>query len=104
MNHTYQLIFDKLKLYDKQLTQEIFSIDYLGRSYHYMSMCKAKGVDISDAARLALYRNLRGLSHSWKEIATSNPNETTNGCWENHKFFLKLASLVLADMMSFKTH
>jgi len=58
---TYELIYEELKNKDSTLTEERFCLDYLDRSYHYTSMCKASHVDISDSALLALYRNLNGI-------------------------------------------
>ena len=66
---TYQIIYEKLKNRDSSLTEERFCLDYLDRSYHYTSMCKATSTDISDSALLALYRSLLGFSTTWKAIA-----------------------------------
>ena len=40
---SYRVIYEKLKQHDRTLTEERFSVDYLNRSKHYLSMCKATG-------------------------------------------------------------
>ena len=92
---TYQIIYEELKNRDRSLTEEKFCLDYLDRSYHYTSMCKATSTDISDSALLALYRNLNGLSTTWKEIAESSSLSTSSRTWGNYLFFTKLSGVVL---------
>ena len=95
---TYQIIYEELKNRDNTLTEERFCLDYLDRSYHYTSMCRATSINISDSALLALYRNLKGLSNAWKEIAESTSMSTSSRAWENHLFFTKLSELVWREM------
>lgn len=95
---TYQIIYEQLKNRDSSLTEEQFCIDYLDRSYHYTSMCRANNIDISDSASLALYRNLKGLSIIWKEIAESSAMPATSRTWQNHLLYKRLSEIVLADI------
>lgn len=90
--HTYQIIYESLKERDSTLTEEQFSTDYLNRSYHYVSMCKSKNIDISESAMLNLHRNLQGIGNTWSEIATSNGDRVKDRASANSKFFSDLAS------------
>ncbi len=95
---TYQEIYETLKNRDSSLTEEQFCIDYLNRSYHYTSMCRATSIDISDSALLALYRNLNGLAVTWKEIAESSSMSTSSRTWQNYLFFKQLSEVVMRDI------
>ena len=95
---TYQIIYEELENRDSSLTEERFCLDYLDRSYHYTSMCKASHVDISDSALLALYRSLLGLSITWKEIAESSSMSTSSRTWQNYLLFKKLSEVVFGDI------
>ena len=95
---TYQIIYEELKNKDSSLTEERFCLDYLGRSYHYTSMCKATSVDISDSALLALYRSLLGLSTTWKEIAESSSLSTSSRTWQNFLLYKRLSEVVLLEI------
>ena len=101
---TYQIIYEELKNRDSSLTEERFCLDYLDRSYHYTSMCKASNINISDSALLALYRNLNGLSITWKEIAESSSLSTSSRTWQKYLFFRKLSEVVLSDITAEAIH
>lgn len=96
---TYQIIYEALKNRDRSFTEERFCLDYLNRSYHYTSMCKASHVDISDSALLALYRNLNGLAITWKEIAESSSMSSSSRTWQNYLFYKQLSELVWRDIV-----
>ena len=95
---TYELIYEELKNKDSSLTVERFCLDYLDRSYHYTSMCKASHIDISDSALLALYRSLLGLSTTWKEIAESSSMSTSSRTWQNYLLYKRLSEVVLLEI------
>ena len=95
---TYQIIYEELKNRDSSLTEERFCLDYLNRSYHYTSMCKASHLDISDSSLLALYRSLNGLAITWKDIADNSPDAPQSRAHQNHLFFLHLAGLVWVEL------
>ena len=65
----YRAIYEKLKQHDKTLTEERFSLDYLNRSKHYLSMCKATSRDISSEAKLNLWLNLNHIGKTWSDIS-----------------------------------
>lgn len=95
---TYQNIFEKLKNRDSSLTEEQFCLEYLNRSYHYTSMCKATSVNISESALLALYRNLKGLAVLWHDIAVESSMASSTRTWQNYLFYKSLSEVVWRDV------
>lgn len=75
-----------------------FSKEYLDRSRSYISVMKHKQLDISESALLALYRNLYGLSTTWKQIAESSSMATSSRTWQNHLLFKRLSDVVWRDI------
>jgi hypothetical protein len=75
-----------------------FSQQYLDRSRSYMSVIKHTGADVSDAALLALYRNLHGMSCTWREIAETSPLSASRA-QQNHFFYKGLSELALVALM-----
>lgn len=76
-----------------------FSKEYLNRSRSYISVVKHKQLDISESALLALYRNLNGLSITWRDIAESSSMTTSSRTWENYLLFKQLSEWVLQDIL-----
>jgi hypothetical protein len=80
------------------LSDNAFSQQYLDRSRSYMSVVKHTGTDVSDSALLALYRNLYGMSCTWREIAETSPLSATRAI-QNHVFYKELADLVFGTLI-----
>jgi hypothetical protein len=99
---SYLDVYKKLKERERSLTEEKFCTDYLDKSKHYLSMCKSRQIDISDSALLLLYGNLRAMSNSWKQIASTSQKETRSA--QNHVFFKELAELVMNELEQRVTH
>lgn len=87
-----------------RISDNEFSKEYLNRSRSYISVMKHKQLDISESALLALYRNLNGLSITWKEIAESSSMSTSSRTWENYLFFKRLSEVVLGDITAEALH
>ena len=81
-----------------------FSKQYLNRSRSYISVMKHKQLDISESALLALYRNLNGLSITWKQIAESSSMSTASRTWQNYLLFKRLSEVVLSDITTEEIH
>lgn len=96
----YKDIYIKLKEQDKSLTEERFSTDYLGMSKHYISMCKARKVGISDKAVLRLWRNLKGLSKLWLQIETDNEARVSVRAKAKAGYYEELAEMVLLTALN----
>jgi hypothetical protein len=91
----YRAIYEKLKQHDRTLTEERFSIDYLNRSKHYLSMCKATGRDISSEAKLNLWLNLLSIGNTWAEISASDSTGELQRANYNARLFAELANEVI---------
>ena len=81
------------------MSDNAFSQQYLDRSRSYISVIKHMRLDISDAALLALYRNLNGMSSTWRDIAETSPLSATRAL-QNHFFYKELAELVFGALMT----
>lgn len=91
----YRAIYEKLKMHDRTLTEERFSVDYLNRSKHYLSMCKATGRDISSEAKLNLWLNLLSTGNIWSDISASDSTGDLKRAAYNAEIFTELASEVI---------
>lgn len=91
----YRAIYEKLKQHDRTLTEERFSVDYLSRSKHYLSMCKATGRDISSETKLNLWLNLLSIGNTWAEISASNLTGELQQANYNASIFAELAGEVI---------
>ena len=95
---SYRVTYEKLKQHDRTLTEERFSVDYLNRSKHYLSMCKATGKDISSEARLNLWLNLLSIGDTWAEISASDLTGELQQASYNASIFAELASEVISTI------
>ena len=91
----YRAIYEKLKQHDRTLTEERFSVDYLNRSKHYLSMCKATGRDVSSEAMLNLWLNLLSIGDIWAEISASDLTGELQRASYNASIFAELANEVI---------
>jgi hypothetical protein len=64
-----------------------------------MSVIRHLKSDVSDAAVLALYRNLHGMSCTWRDIAETSPLLASRAK-QNHFFYKQLAELVFGVLMA----
>lgn len=80
------------------ITDNTFSQQYLDRSRSYISVIRHMQSDISDAALLALYRNLSGMCRTWCEIADTSPLVETRAR-QNQLFYAELAELVFNELL-----
>lgn len=94
----YRDIYKKLKDHDRTLTEERFSVDYLNRSKHYLSMCKATGKDISSEAKLNLWLNLLSIGDIWSDISASDLTGELQRADYNASIFAELASEVISTI------
>ena len=94
----YRAIYEKLKQHDRTLTEERFSVDYLNRSKHYLSMCKATGKDISTEAKLNLWLNLLSIGNTWADISASDSTGELQRASYNASIFAELASEVIGTI------
>ena len=95
---SYRVIYEKLKQHDRTLTEERFSVDYLNRSKHYLSMCKATGRDISSEAKLNLWLNLLFIGQTWSDISASDLTGELQRADYNASIFTELASEVIGTI------
>lgn len=94
----YRAIYVKLKQHDRTLTEERFSVDYLSRSKHYLSMCKATSRDISSEAKLNLWLNLAFIGQTWSDISASDITGELKRADYNAKIFTGLAGEVIGTI------
>ena len=94
----YRAIYEKLKQHDRTLTEERFSVDYLNRSKHYLSMCKATGRDISSEAKLNLWLNLLSIGNTWADISASDLTGELQRANYNASIFSELAGEVISTI------
>lgn len=94
----YRDIYEKLKQHDRSLTEERFSVNYLNRSKHYLSMCKATGKDISSEAKLNLWLNLLSIGNTWADISASDLTGELQRASYNASIFAELASEVIGTI------
>jgi hypothetical protein len=80
------------------ISDNAFSQQYLDKSRSYMSVIKHMRSDVSDAALLALYRNLHGMSCTWRDIAETSPLSAVRAR-QNHFFYRELAELVFGALV-----
>ena len=95
---SYRVIYEKLKQHDRTLTEERFSVDYLNRSKHYLSMCKATGKDISSEAKLNLWLNLLSIGNTWADISASDLTGELQRANYNAEIFVGLASEAISTI------
>lgn len=100
----YRGIFEKLKQHDSTLTEERFSTDYLNRSKHYLSMCKATGRDLSSEARLNLWLNLMSIGETWADISASDLTGELGRASYNAGLFSGLAGEVIGYIKQVSQH
>lgn len=94
----YRDIYMKLKEHDRTLTEERFSVDYLHRSKHYLSMCKATSRDLSSEAKLNLWLNLLSIRDTWADISASDLTGELQRARYNANIFTELASEVISTI------
>ena len=95
---SYRVIYEKLKQHDRTLTEERFSVDYLIRSKHYLSMCKATGRDISSEAKLNLWLNLLSIGDAWADISASDATGELERAKYNANVFTELAGEAISTI------
>ena len=95
---SYRVIYEKLKQHDRTLTEERFCVDYLNRSKHYLSMCKATGRDISSEAKLNLWLNLVFIGETWGNISASDTTGELGRASYNARMFGGLAGEVIGNI------
>ena len=79
----------------EEISDNRFSIEYLGRSRSYLSVLKHNKQEVSVAALAALYSNLKSISNSWKEISDNSASSTASRAHQNYVFFSEIADEVL---------
>lgn len=94
----YRVTFEKLKQHDRTLTEERFSMDYLNRSNHYLSMCRATDRDISSEAKLNLWLNLSYIGGIWANISASAITGELERADHNARLFTDLANEVILNI------
>ncbi len=101
---SHRVIYEKLKKHDRTLTEERFSIDYLNRSKHYLSMCNATGRDISSEAKLNLWLNLLSISNTWADIYKADTSGRLQRANLNSQLFFALANDALLSIRQERTN
>ena len=94
----YKVILEKLREHDRTLTEERFSVHYLNRSKHYVSMCKATGKDISSEAKLNLWLNLLSIGNTWADISASDSTGELQRANYNATIFTALAGEIFSTI------